>query len=146
MAQATTIKAGKIRILLGDSATPIVYSAPCGFTQRSVSINKGLEDVNVPDCDDPDKVDWIGRDATSLSITVSGDGVLATESVEKWLDAVESLDAVPVKIEMEFATKTITWTGKMQVESLEIGATNGQRATLSVSMQSDGEMVRVATP
>lgn len=146
MAQATTIKAGKIRILLATTAAPTVYAAPCGFTQRSVSINKGLEDVNVPDCDDPDKVDWIGRDATSLSITVSGEGVLATESVETWLDAVENLDAVPVKIEMEFAAKTITWTGKMQVESLEIGATNGQRATLSVSMQSDGEMVRVATP
>lgn len=146
MAQATTIKAGKIRILLGNDETPTVFSAPCGFTQRSISINKGLEDINVPDCDDPDKVDWVGRDATSLSMGVSGEGVLAAESVETWLDAVDSLESVPVKIEWEFPAKTITWTGAMHLESIEAGASNGQRATLNVSMQSDGQMVRVVTP
>lgn len=146
MAQATTIKSGKIRILLGDAETPIVYSSPCGFTQRSISINKGLEEINVPDCLDPDKVDWVGRDATSLSMSVSGEGVLAAESVETWLDAVDSLDSVPVKIEWEFPAKTITWTGHMHLESIEAGATNGQRATLNVSMQSDGQMVRTVVP
>lgn len=146
MAQATTIKSGKIRILLGNDASPTVYSAPCGFTQRSISISKGLEEINVPDCNDPDKVDWVGRDATSLSMSVSGEGVLAAESVETWLDAVDSLDSVPVKIEWEFPAKTITWTGSMHLESIEAGATNGQRATLNVSMQSDGAMVRVVTP
>lgn len=145
MAQATTIKGGKFRVLIGDDTTPIVYAAPCGFTQRSMSINKGLEEINVPDCLDPDKVDWVGRDATSLSMSVSGEGVLAAESVETWLDAAESIDPVPVKLEWEFPAKTITWTGKMHVESVEGAAANGQRATLNVSMQSDGEMVRVVT-
>jgi hypothetical protein len=146
MAQATTIKGGKFRVLVGNDAIPIVYSNPCGFTQRSITINKGLEEVNVPDCNDPDKVDWVGRDATSLSMSVSGEGVLAAESVDTWLEAVESIDSVPVKIEWEFPAKTITWTGSMQVESLEAGAANGQRATLNVSMQSDGQMVRTSTP
>lgn len=146
MAQATTIKSGKIRILLGNDAAPIVYATPCGFTQRSITISKGLEEVNVPDCTDPDKVDWVGRDATSLSMSVSGEGVLAQESVTTWLDAVDSLDSVPVKIEWEFPANTITWTGLMHLESVEVGATNGQRATLNVSMQSDGQMVRVVTP
>jgi len=145
MAQATTIKSAKFRVLLGNSADPIVYSAPCGFTQRSMTITKGLEEINIPDCNDPDKVDWIGRDATSLSMSVSGEGVLAEESVSIWLDAAEDVDSVPVKIEWEFPTKTITWTGFMQVESLESGAQNGRRATLTVSMQSDGVMTRVTT-
>lgn len=146
MAQATTIKGGKFRVLIGNDATPIVYAAPCGFTQRSITLNKGLEEINVPDCDDPDKVDWTGRDATSLSMTVSGEGVLASESVDTWLDAFESIDSVPVKVEWEFPAKTITWTGLMHIESLEAGAQNGQRATLNVTMQSDGEMARVTTP
>lgn len=146
MAQATTIRGGKIKVLLGDSETPIVYTAPCGFTQRSITLNKGLEEVNIPDCDDPDKVDWVGRDATSLSMTVSGEGVLASESVDAWVEAFESIDSIPVKIEWEFPTKTITWTGKMHIESMEIGANNGQRATNNVTMQSDGVMTRVTTP
>lgn len=146
MAQATTIKSGKIRVLLGNDATPTVYSAPCGFTQRSITITKGLEEVNIPDCTDPDKVDWVGRDATSLSMGISGEGVLAVESVDDWLDAVDSIDSIPVKVEWEFPTKTIVWTGFMHVESMEVGATNGQRATNNVSLQSDGVMVRTSTP
>ncbi len=146
MAQATTIKGGKIRVLLGNDANPIVYSNPCGFTQRSITLNKGLEEVQIPDCTDPDKVDWVGRDATSLSMGISGEGVLASESVDTWIEGFESIDSIPVKVEWEFPAKTITWTGRMHIESMEVGANNGQRATNNVSLQSDGEMVRVTTP
>ena len=146
MAQATTIKGGKIRVLLGSDADPIVYTAPCGFTQRSITLNKGLEEVNIPDCTDPDKVDWVGRDATSLSMSISGEGVLASESVDTWIEGFESIDSIPVKVEWEFPAKTITWTGRMHIESMEVGANNGQRASNNVSLQSDGEMVRVTTP
>ena len=134
MAQATTIKGGKIRVLLGNDANPIVYSAPCGFTQRSITLNKGLEEVNIPDCADPDKVDWVGRDATSLSMGISGEGVLASESVDIWLEGFDSIDSIPVKVEWEFPAKTITWTGRMHIESMEVGANNGQRATNNVSV------------
>ncbi|MEO7172028.1 phage tail tube protein [Flavobacterium sp.] len=145
MTQPVTTKGGKVRVLLGNSADPVVYSAPCGFTSKSVTLTKGLEEVSVPDCDDPDKVDWLGRDAVSLSMAIGGEGVLAAESSETWLDAWESVDSVPVKVEIEFPAKTITWTGFMHVESLELGAPNGRRVTNNVSMQSDGEMVRVVT-
>lgn len=146
MAQPTTIKGGKIRVLLGNSAVPIVYSSPCGFSQRSITLTKGLEEQQIPDCDDPDEVDWLGRDAVSLSMSVTGEGVLASESVEVWLDAWDSVDSIPAKVEWEFPAKTITWTGNMHVETMEVGANNGRRATNNVSMQSDGKMTRVVTP
>ena len=145
MASATTIKSGMVRVLLGSGSSPIVYSALCGFTQRSITLSKNLEEVNIPDCEDPDKTDWIGRDATSLSMAISGEGVLAEESVEEWTDAFESVNSVPVKVEIEFPTKTLTWTGYMHVESMEMGVANGGRATNNISMQSDGQMVRVVT-
>lgn len=145
MAKPQTIKGGKVRVMIGDDATPTEYSALCGFTQRSITMNKGLEDIAIPDCDDPDKVDWTGRDASSLSISVSGEGVLAAESVSTWMKAFKSPDSVPVKIEIDLPGKIITWTGRMQVESLEIGAQNSRTVTLNVSMQSDGEMVDAET-
>jgi hypothetical protein len=144
MAQPVTTKGGKLRVLLGNDADPVVYAAPCGFTSKTLTISKGLEEVNIPDCDDPDKVDWVGRDATSLSMSVSGEGVLAQASVETWMDAVESLDSVPVKIELEFPATIWTWTGMMQVESGEIGGSNGQRVTGNFSLQSDGPMIRTS--
>jgi len=146
MAVATTIKGGsKVRVLIGNDAIPVVYASPCGFTSKSITFNKGLEEVVIPDCEDPDKVDWIGRDTVSLSISVSGEGVLAAQSAETWFEAWESVESVPVKIEYEFPATTYTYTGRMHVESLEQGAPNGRRVTQNVSMQSDGEMVRTST-
>lgn len=145
MTQPTTIKGGKVRVLLGNVLTPGVYSAPCGFSSRSLSLAKELNDVKIPDCDDPDAIDWVGRDAVSLSMSFSGDGVLASESVDTWLDAFEDVNSVPVKVEWEFPAKTITWTGAMHIDKLDSTADNGQRATLSIGMQSDGQMVRTST-
>lgn len=145
MATPTTVKGGKVKVLLGDGGSPVTYSSPCGFTQRSLTLSKALNEVNLPDCNDPDSVNWLGRDATSLSMSISGQGVLASESVETWLDAWEDVESVDVKIEIEFPAKTITWTGKMHIESFEVGANNGERATSNVSLQSDGEMTRVVS-
>lgn len=146
MAKPVTTKGGNLRVMLGAGTSPIVYTAPCGFTSRSLTLTKGLEEILIPDCDDPDAVSWQGRDATSLSMAVSGEGLMAQESVETWLDAWESVDSVPVRIEMQFPTKTIAWVGLMHIESIEAGGENGRRVTKSISMQSDGEMVRTVTP
>lgn len=142
MAQPVTAKFGKFRVLLGSGAAPYTYAAPCGFTSKSLTLTKDLTDVNLPDCDDPDAVAWVGRDAASLSASVSGEGVLASESVETWLNAWEDVNAIPVKIEVEFPAKTITWTGMMHISTFTTGAEQGGRATATVELQSDGELVR----
>lgn len=145
MAKPVTTKGGLMRILLGSGSGPIVYAAPCGLTSKSLTLSKGLEEVSIPDCDDPTAIDWLGRDAISLSMSVSGEGVLAESSVEAWLDAWESPDSVPVKVELQFPTTTWTWTGFMHVETAELGAasTTG-RVTGNFSLQSDGEMTRTS--
>lgn len=145
MAQPITARFGKFRILLGNSADPIVYAAPCGFTSKSLTLTRNLSEVSIPDCDEPDAPITIGRDVESISSSVSGEGVLAASSVITWLEAYESSESVPVKIEVEFSTGIVTWTGLMQIESLELGAEQGGRVTLNVSMQSDGELVRTDT-
>lgn len=145
MAPPITARFGKFRVLLGNDATPIVYSAPCGFTSKSLSLNKSLSEVSLPDCDDPDKPIVLGRDVESISGSVSGEGVLAASAVIAWLEAYESTESVPVKIEIEFSSGVVTWTGKMHLESLELGAEQGGRVTISVTMQSDGELVRTDT-
>lgn len=144
MTQPTRIKGGKVSVKL-DLAGSGTYSRPCGFNSKSVTFTKGLEEINLGDCDDPDKVNWIGRDAVSLSIAVSGEGVLAVESIEDWEEAWARSESVLAKIEIELPTKVITYTGRLHVESLELGAPDGRTVTNNVSMQSDGEMVRTTT-
>lgn len=142
MAQPTTARFGKFKIELGDGESPEVFAAPCGFTSKSLTLTKNLTEVNIPDCDDPDAVAWVGRDAESLSAAVSGEGVLASESVDTWLEAVENVDSVNVKVTIEFAAKTITWLGRMHIATFTPSAEQGGRVTVSVEMQSDGELVR----
>jgi predicted secreted protein len=145
MAPPVTARFGKFQVKLGSGSAPIVYAAPCGFTSKSLNLNKSLSEVAIPDCDDPDKPITMGRDVESTSASIEGEGVLAAAAVTTWLDAYESTESVPVQVEIEFSTGTVTWTGYMHIETLELGAEQGGRVTINVTMQSDGELVRSAT-
>jgi hypothetical protein len=86
MAQATTLKFGKQSIVIGDGASPEVFSAPCGFTQLTRTLNVNTQDVNIPDCNDPDLASWLATDEESRQMIVSGQGVLAEEAMVLWDD------------------------------------------------------------
>lgn len=140
MAQPTTARPGKMRILLGDGASPEVFTAPCGLTTKALRVSKDLSDVLIPDCDDPDAPNWLARDVTSLSIEITGEGLLAAESEAVWNDATFSTESVNVKVEIEFTTGTRTFLGKFHVTASPT-AQAGQRVSIDVSMQSDGIIV-----
>lgn len=142
MAPPTTAKFGKFRVLLGNGASPEVFAAPCGFTSKSLALSKNLTDVNLPDCDDPDAPAWVGRDVESLTASITGEGVMAAESADDWMDAFESTSSISVKVEIEFPAVTWTYTGKMHISSMTLSAEQGGRVTNNVEMQSDGELVR----
>jgi predicted secreted protein len=140
MAQPITARPGKMRILLGDGEDPETFDAPCGLTTKGLTITQNLSEVNIPDCDDPDAPFWVGRDTTSLSVSISGEGVLAAESEADWVAAAYSTDSINAKVEIEFSTGTRTFLGAFKVDSFGISATQGERVSASISMQSDGEI------
>ena len=145
MAQPQTARFGKFRVLLGNSADPIVYAAPCGFMSKALNLLKNLSEISLPDCDDPDAPIVLGRDVQSLDWNVSGEGVLAASSVQTWLDAYMSADAIPVKIEVQFSSGTVTFTGRAHLANFSLGAEQGARVTVSVEMQGDGALVPAST-
>lgn len=131
-----------MRVLLGDGGEPEAFAAPCGLTTKSLTIAQNLSEVTIPDCDDLDAPYWIARDTTNLSASVSGEGVLAAESLQTWLDAAFSTDAVNARIEIEFSTGTQTFSGAFKVDNFQISAQQGQRVSVSISMQSDGQIAK----
>ncbi|QHJ84732.1 MAG: hypothetical protein [Bacteriophage sp.] len=142
MAQATIIRGGNVRVLIGNDADPVVYSNYCGFTSKSIALNKGTSDERIPDCADPEKVNWLGRNATSLSMDIDGEGVLTEESAENWVEAFESKSSVKAQVQMIFPKKTMIWEGRMLIDGFKNNAQDGEIVKASISMKSDGEMVR----
>lgn len=147
MTQPTTARPGRFIISLGDGGDPETFTAPCGFTSKSFTWSRSLSEVTIPDCDDPDAPYWQSRDVESLSCSVSGEGVLAAEAIPTWMAVLDTIEAVNVQIEITYTgVGVLLVSGAMQLESLEVGAQQGQRVSINVSMQSDGEMVTTWTP
>lgn len=144
MAQPGTIKFGKMKVELGDGGSPEVFTAPCGFTQKGFSRNKSLNEVLIPDCDDPDAPIVVARDVSSISFSVTGEGVLAAESLATWDSFYNSTSSRNVRVTLEFAapTGTIIYTGKAHLENFEITGNSGTRVSASISLQSDGALTR----
>ena len=147
MAQPTTAKFGKMQVMLGTGA-PIVYAAPCGFTSKGVTISKNLQEVNIPDCDNPDDPIWVGRDVQSQSCTITGDGVAAAESVEDWDTASMATASIPMKVGDRLRHRQENHNGNFHVDSEAFAADAGGRVTLAINAQSDGEVTATwtATP
>lgn len=148
MALATTVKSGRLRVLLGNSANPIVYTAPCALTEKSWTLAKEVTESQVFDCDDPDAGAWVEGDILSRQIRINGGGLLATESLPTWLDAWHSDAPVPARLEIQTGTGAFThYTGLIHVTNIElVGNRADGRAQIRIEAASHGAMVRGTTP
>ena len=146
MAQAQTFRFSGVRVLVGDGETPTEgFAAPCGFTERSLSLSKQFGETNTPDCADEDAASFVERDVTSKSASITGQGVLAADAVPVWQEFFESDTSKNCRVELWRAgAKVGTYAGKFHLETLEIGATKGERATINVTLQSDGAVAYTA--
>ena len=144
MAQATTLPFSAFKVML-ETGTPGTFAAPCGLTERSVTFSKETNDTTSIDCDDEDAPAWVDRDVVSMSATISGEGVMARESLELWRDAFNTTDTVNARIEVggTLAQGGGYWTGKVHLTSFEPGGTRGGRVSGSVEMQSSGPVTWV---
>lgn len=143
---AATPQTSGVTAAVKDPSGVVTYIAPCGLTTKNLQIQKNLQEVDIPDCDDPDAPSWIARDVQNLSITISGDGVAAAESVPDWNAAAISTSSVPMKVEIEFSTGMKSFTGDFVVDQLTFGAEQGGRVTLAFNAQSDGQIADIWTP
>lgn len=145
MVQATTVPFSGVKVYLESPTTAGTFIAPCGLTERSLTLSKETNDTTSVDCDDEDKAAFVDRDVVSKSASISGAGVLARESIPRWREAFDSDEPVLARVEIGGAAAQGGghWQGLFHLTSFEVGATRGERVTVSVEMQSSGAVAWV---
>lgn len=144
MAKPLTLSFANFKIWLNDSNSPGVFTAPCGFTQKSLTIDAATSDATVPDCDDQEAPAWTERAVTALSATVNGQGVMAMASLTLWREWMLAAESRIVRVEFDDtgANGGGYYQGNAILQSLgqsvALGS-DGNKTQLAVNLVSDGE-------
>lgn len=147
MARPTTVKGSKFLIELSDDGSPETFDAPCALTTKGINFSASTNDFNVPDCDDPDAPTWTERVISALSAEVTGSGTLAVESLPTWREWF--LSGLEKNIRVTLVDSAGVFPSPANPGSFEmsavltafnLGANQGELATIEVSMQSNGEV------
>jgi predicted secreted protein len=145
MAKPVTLPFSKLLILVGDGASPEVFASPCGLTSKGFDLTATSNGIEVPDCDDPDAPAWTDRVVKALSGTVSGSGILATESFEIWQDW--ALGGLPknVRIKLDYPGLGY-YSGSFILSKFGLKAALGDKVQVDVTLDSDGEITFTTVP
>lgn len=141
MTQPVTFPFSAFQVLVGNGATPEVFSFPCGFTQRSLKINATAGETQVPDCDNEDAPVWTARDITSLSASVAGQGVTTVGAAPIWRGWALAGSKKNIRVgpaNQPLAKDGGYYAGVAVLTSYEVVAEKGKRATINVTIDSDG--------
>jgi predicted secreted protein len=147
MARPTTANASKLSIWVGTETSPQTFTAPCGLTTRGIQFTSNTNEVQVPDCDDPDAPAWIERAIQTLSASISGSGVLAKEFLTTWQDWYFNAQARDTRIIIDWgAGVTNKYDGRFVLQTFNITGELGGKIQIEISLLNDGQVVTSATP
>lgn len=151
MAKPVTYSGTVVAIFLEDPDAVGTFLRPCGLTSHTVTFTKNMQEVQVPDCDDPDLPSWIERGVESLDFSANGSGVLAAAALADWWAAFNSTESINARVYVGKPSDTANgyfWAGKVHVNQFEVSGEKGNKAQTTVGIVSDGEMVftKIAAP
>jgi predicted secreted protein len=119
-----------------------VYSHPCLInTERGIAFSSNTSDSVVPDCADPSAPGWVDREVDGLTASISGAGMLDVASVEDWYAWYISGEAKSVKVKID-KTGGSTFTGDFLLTEFAMTGNRKEKATASITLVSDGSVVR----
>lgn len=81
-----SIKFGQQQMLVEQPVGSGIFSAPCGITGLTRAVDTNTNDVDLPPCDDPDAIIWLGIDPVSKRMTLTFQGTLADVALPVWDD------------------------------------------------------------
>lgn len=143
MAIPDIVKGAYVDILMGDGATPEVFSPICGITTRNFTKQVNTNDVFVPDCADPEDIPVRRVNPTGRQWDLSGEGLLNLANWQALDAAVGVTGNFRFRISRPSPTTTDTgyYEGPAMITNMQIGGVvgGGEFATVALTIASDGE-------
>lgn len=140
MAPPTTIRGTRVLIKIEDEASPAVFSHPCLINaERGVEWRSSTNDIIVPDCADPDAPAYRELVKDSISMGVTGAGVLDNKQAtitfyDAWMQSDNSKRVRVCLSDLGY------WECDMKLTSFRVTGDRGGKATVDVALESDGEI------
>lgn len=78
------VKFGDQQLLVEHPVGSGIFGTPCGITGLQRQIQTNTNDVNLPPCNDPYAIIWLGVDVVSKRMQLSFDGTLADVALPIW--------------------------------------------------------------
>lgn len=146
MARPNTLRGTKLLLLLGNGATPEVFTQFCGITAKSINFQKNTGENFVPDCDNPDDPPWRELFASGLFVDITGEGIMDSVVKDRMFTAWKDSDPLNARLELNVSAALGGgyWNGAFQVTNLTFTGNNEEGlATASISLGSSGEVTWV---
>lgn len=149
MAPIKAMNGTSLLVQIGDGATPTeVFSHDCLInTDRGIQFQSETNRQTIPDCDAPDALAWQSLSMDAKSATITGAGMLHTASVENWFDWFDSGDSKNIRVLLNGVSAANGgghWAGAFKLTGWEITGSRNEKATASVTLESDGAVTWVA--
>lgn len=150
MSLASTLSFSQFLIYLGDGGSPENFfsTSPAAFTKKSLKIKVATGSTEVPDTANLTLPSALEIEAKSISLEVSGDGVLDMSALgdwNTWLLAGTARD-IRVMLNLAGASGGGYYACQALLTDFSPGATKGEKCTLSVTLNSTGLVSFVANP
>lgn len=148
MAQPKILKGAYIDVLVGNGATPEVFTKLCGLTTKTFTAQKNTTDIFIPDCDDPEIIQSRYLNITGIQWDLSAEGLYNRAQGPLIRDLVNDLASSNMRF--YFAEPGADPVDSGYFEGLGLvtnaqfgGATAGEYATISLTIASEGPWVWV---
>lgn len=139
MAQPTTLKWTQVLIKIEDEGSPAAYNHPCLInTERGVTLRSGVSEVVVRDCADPDAPAFRELVKDSLSLGVSGAGVLDNKPATIQFYDTWWRGDISKRVRVCLGNVGY-WECDLKLTEFDVAANPGEaKATATLTLESDG--------
>ena len=143
-----TLSFANFKVFLGDGGSPENFIAQAAFRDKSMKITLQTGETEVPDDVNADLPMWIQREGKSLSVEVTGSGILAMADLPTWLNF--GLSGLVKNTRIAFTDTGANGggylAGPMLLASFEPSGKKGTKTDISVQLMGADKFVFVPYP